>query len=94
VEVQVVVNDCLSSSCSRDLVAVCSATVSGAAITLTSDISWEENVGEGVPCTDDCGFPLATCAIEGLADGSYTVTFGAQTLDLTVPVATTACPLR
>jgi hypothetical protein len=94
VEVLVTVQECLSSSCSRDLVATCAATVDGSAITLTSDISWEQNVGAGVPCTEDCGTPLATCTVAGLADGTYQVTHGADVLELTVPIADTqACSM-
>lgn len=90
VDVVVVLEECLSSSCSRNLVGSCEATVDGNTITLTSTITWEQNVGEGVACTEDCGVPQANCTIEGLADGDYTVEYGGQTLDLTVPVADTA----
>lgn len=82
---QVVVQDCMSGSCTRNFVGSCSATASGSEITLTSDISWEENVG-AVACTDDCGIPMATCVLEGLADGTYDVTFGGEQLQLVVPV--------
>lgn len=86
VDVTIVLNDCMSSSCSRDFAGSCEAVVEGSTITLTSDMSWEQNVAVGAMCTDDCGIPQADCTISGLADGTYEVTFGDQTVTLTVPV--------
>lgn len=91
VDVVVVLAECLSSSCSRDFAGSCEATVDGSEITLTSTLSWAQNLGEGVPCTDDCGLPQADCTIAGLADGTYDVTYGGETFTLTVPVVDTAC---
>lgn len=85
VTVRVIAPGCLSSSCSRDLGGSCTAVVDGTDITLTSDISWEEDRGD-VACTDDCGIPAVSCTLADLPDGTYTVTFGSQTLTLTVPV--------
>lgn len=90
VDVLVVLSDCLSSSCSRNLQGACEATVDGASITLTSNISWEENVSPEAECTADCGVPTANCTIEGLADGTYSVVYGEQTLELVVPLSETA----
>lgn len=90
VDVLVRIPECLSSSCSRDFVGTCSVAVDGNTITLQSDISWEQNVGD-VTCTDDCGSPDASCVITGLGDGTYEVIFGDQTIPLTVPVEATAC---
>ena len=82
--ISVVVQDCMSSSCSREFAGSCSATIVDNQITLTSDIHWEDAIGD-IDCTDDCGIPATSCTLEGLADGTYTVAFGTQTLTLTVP---------
>jgi hypothetical protein len=86
ISISVTAPGCMSSSCSRNFAGSCAATVSGTEIALTSDIAWEQNEGD-VACTDDCGIPTTSCDLTGLADGSYTVTFGDQTFALTVPVA-------
>ena len=91
VVVTVTVDGCLSSSCSRAFGGSCTATVSGTTITLTSDIHWEQNVGVGATCTDDCGTPTVSCTIAGLADGTYDIVHGPQTVPLVVPVVDT-CP--
>lgn len=85
VTVHVTVQDCMSSSCSRNFDAECSAVVEGTEITLQSDIRWEDDQGN-VSCTDDCGIPAVSCTIANLAEGTYTVTFGTETFSLTVPV--------
>jgi hypothetical protein len=83
--------DCLSSSCSRAFEGSCTLTMDDpSTLTLTSDIRWEQNVGERVACTDDCGIPRVSCTLPSLPDGTYTVAFGSQTLDLTFP-ATEPC---
>ena len=86
VVVQVTAPDCLSSSCSRNLAGTCEGTLSGDTITLTSDIHWEDNVGEGVACTDDCGAPTVSCTLPALADGTYVVVLGGVETELVVPV--------
>jgi hypothetical protein len=91
VTVRVDPQECLSSSCSRAFQGSCSATVKGTAITVTSDISWEQNVAEGATCTDDCGSTAVECTLPALADGTYTVTFGTQQSELVVPI-TADCP--
>ncbi len=82
--VSVVVQDCMSSSCSRAFQGACTAAVAGTEITLTSDISWEDATGN-IDCTDDCGIPATSCTLEGLAEGTYNVTFGTESLTLAVP---------
>lgn len=81
--------ECLSSSCSRAFMGSCEATVQGATITVTSDISWEENRGPNVACTDDCGSTAVSCALPALADGTYTVIFGSEQRELVVPIEET-----
>lgn len=90
VAISVTVQDCMSSSCSRAFVGECSATLSGSVITVTSDISWEDNVAPNATCTDDCGIPMASCELTGVPDGTYTVMLGAQSLTVVLP-STDAC---
>ena len=84
-EFMVVVPGCMSSSCTQNFVGECAASFDGAEILLTSDISWETNVSPRASCTDDCGFPMATCTLDGLPDGTYTVLFGEETLTIELP---------
>jgi len=89
--VNVTAQDCMSSSCSRAFEASCTVTRDDATtLTLTSDIHWEQNVGVGVPCTDDCGIPRTSCTLPSLADGTYVVKFGTEELELVFP-ATEPC---
>jgi hypothetical protein len=88
--VSVTVDDCMSSSCSRAFEGSCTATVDGATVTVTSDLHWEQNLGEGVACTDDCGIPTTSCEIADLPDGTYTVVLGGVETEVTLP-ATTPC---
>jgi hypothetical protein len=76
---------CLSSSCSRAFQGSCTATLADTTITVTSDISWEQNVGVGVDCTDDCGSTAVSCTLPPLADGTYTVLFGTEQVELVIP---------
>ena len=91
VVVTVSVQECLSSSCDRDLGGECAATVEGNTITLTSEIRWETAVTPEM-CTDDCGLPSVTCTIPALADGTYTVVHGAQETTVVVPIADACDP--
>ncbi|MBC8067700.1 MAG: hypothetical protein IAG13_05145 [Deltaproteobacteria bacterium] len=92
ITVEVTAPDCLSSSCTRDVEASCTAAVEGQRIVLTSEIQWEENNGRIDGCTLDCGSASATCSLGRLADGAYTVVHGEEELALTVPVDG-SCPL-
>ncbi|MEQ1570718.1 MAG: hypothetical protein ABMA64_34130 [Myxococcota bacterium] len=89
-EFLVTVQECMSSSCSRAFAGSCEATFDGAAVTLTSDLSWEDDFTPGAECTDDCGIPSTTCTIADLPDGTWDVAFGGQTLTITLP-ATEPC---
>ncbi|MBA2322177.1 MAG: hypothetical protein H0V89_13615 [Deltaproteobacteria bacterium] len=90
--VSVTAPDCLSSSCSREFGGDCEAALDGTVITVTSEITWEQNVGEDVPCTDDCGIPTVTCAIAHMADGTYTVRIGGVESTLEVPITEPCYP--
>jgi hypothetical protein len=80
------VQECMSSSCSRDYVSSCALSFDGTSLTLQSDISWEDNISPDAMCTDDCGIPLAECTLADLPDGTYEVAFGAETLTLVWPL--------
>ncbi|MEL6347838.1 MAG: hypothetical protein AAFV53_32330 [Myxococcota bacterium] len=83
-------NTCLSSSCSRNSEASVSAAVAGNTIAISSSASWERNMGN-VDCTDDCGMLGDETDLGVLAEGSYTVTFGGESLTLTIPGEQAAC---
>jgi len=90
--VTVTAPECLSSSCSRDLDGACTATVDGATIEVTSEITWEQNEGPFANCTDDCGSPSIQCSLGELSAGSYTVVHGEDEVALVVPVEGGGCP--
>jgi hypothetical protein len=74
---------CLSSSCSKDATAACTATVSGNVIQVASTASFRQNV-EGA-CTDDCGALVAHCTTPPLPAGTYFLRHGADQAVITVP---------
>lgn len=90
VSIEVTAPGCLSSSCSRDVAAECSATLEGTRIEVTSSISWEEK--QRGTCTLDCGIAMASCGLDALPAGTYTVVHGEDEVELTVPVVA-SCPL-
>lgn len=85
--------DCLSSSCTRNVEAMCTATRDGATIRVESEISWEENHRRFAACTEDCGLAEATCSLAALPDGDYTIAIGDDERPLTLPLADPGCPL-
>jgi len=85
IELQVVVQDCMSSSCSQNFASSCEATVDGATLTLTSEMTWENDVSSDAACTDDCGIPMASCELADVADGTYTLDFDGETYVIDVP---------
>lgn len=91
VSVEVSAPDCLSSSCTRNVEASCSAAVEGTRIEITSDFSWEEK--DRGTCTLDCGSATAACSVGPLADGTYTVVHGEEEFQLVVPLEMQGCPL-
>jgi hypothetical protein len=78
--------ECLSSNCSRDVEASCTATLDGATIEVRSEISWEDKHGPFARCNEDCGDATATCDAGLIADGNYTVVLGDARIPLTIPV--------
>lgn len=92
VELLVVMEPCVSGSCTSDIVASCEATVSGNQITVTSSGSYREDSGLVKACTDDCRVVSATCSTASLPAGSYTVFHGEDVLPLDVPASLDSAP--
>jgi len=91
-EVTVRSDFCLSSSCSRNAVGSCEATLDGTTITITSQFEVEELTGDEVICTDDCGTIEANCGSVGpLAAGTYTMILGESTEEIEVPTTEGDC---
>jgi hypothetical protein len=82
VNVQVVFPGCLSSSCDRPKNALCAITEKDGVIRVSSHGEVEH---EGGSCTADCGSFTTRCTSEPIAPGTYTVTYGEQTAELTLP---------
>ena len=77
---------CLSSSCSRNRVGSCEASLDGVTISVTSQFSYEENVGENVPCTEDCANIQVDCGEVGpLPAGAYIVVHGGSSREVQLP---------
>jgi hypothetical protein len=88
-DIQVVAPTCLSSSCTHDRKAECTASVAGKVITIASNASYGEG---GNACTTDCRVLVAKCSTPQLPAGTYEVRHGTTTLMLTVPsTATPPC---
>lgn len=83
-EVQVNADICLSSSCSRNAVGSCTASLTDGVITVESDFSWEEQINPSA-CTDDCGSLTATCDLGDLPAGDYVLRHGDTETDVTAP---------
>ena len=76
------IDQCLSSSCSHDRFAGCTVERDGVAIVIRANASWTER---GTSCTADCGYLEATCELDGLTQGQYTVSLGGRSLVLEIP---------
>ena len=81
-DLNVVMPDCLSSSCGLDRQAECTAAVNGSLIDVTSKASYRQ---QGNTCTTDCGVLVAKCSVPPLPAGAYTIRHGLTELTLTVP---------
>jgi hypothetical protein len=82
VKVNVSFPGCLSSSCDRTQNAQCRITEKDGVIKVASH---GEVVRKDDECTDDCGSFTVQCASEPIAAGTYVVTYGEQTAELTLP---------
>lgn len=78
---QVAGASCLSSSCTEDIVASCSVTLSGQSLRVEADFTWTESSGT---CTDDCMSVVATCTTPSLPAGVYTIALGTRSATVTV----------
>jgi len=74
---------CLSGSCTTDRQATCTATQSGAVITVDATASYHET-GDST-CTTDCRLLMAHCATAPLPEGTYTFSFAHLNTALMVP---------
>jgi hypothetical protein len=77
--------ECLSSSCDRNRVMACTATLDGSTITVSSEFTWETASGPNVACTDDCGMLITECTVGPLPAGAYTVVHGDETSNVDIP---------
>ncbi len=84
VEVNVSFPGCLSSSCDTPKNAQCRITEKDGVIKVASHGEVERSGGA---CTDDCGSFTTQCTSEPIAPGTYVVTYGEQTAELTLPAA-------
>ncbi|RAL23962.1 hypothetical protein DL240_07380 [Lujinxingia litoralis] len=82
--ISVTIPICLSSSCSLNPEASCTASVEGTTITLSSEASFLDYSVTDRACTEDCGQLQARCAIPALEAGEYTVIHGEETFTLEV----------
>jgi hypothetical protein len=83
VEVTVSFPGCLSSSCDIPKNAQCRITEKDGVIKVASHGEVEHTGGA---CTDDCGSFTTRCtSAEPIAPGTYVVTYGEQTAELTLP---------
>ncbi len=85
-DIVVVFDGCLSSSCDGRREASCTLTeTSSRSFRMTSLLQWTDFRGDGLDCTDDCGFLEARCTTSTLAAGQYSVELdGAQTVEFEV----------
>jgi hypothetical protein len=73
---------CLSSSCSKERQAECTAVLAGNVIQVSSTASFRQ---EGQVCTDDCGALVARCTSPPLPAGTYFLQHGADRVVVTIP---------
>lgn len=82
VEVTVSFPGCLSSSCDKPKTALCRVTLQDGVLKVAS---YGEVEHEGGACTDDCGSFTTHCTSEPIPPGTYAVTYGELTTELTLP---------
>jgi hypothetical protein len=79
---------CTSSSCDQVEHASCTATLEGTTLTIEATARIRSKDGQ---CTLDCGSVTAGCQTPPLPAGVYTLVYGEDSVELTVPVATATC---
>lgn len=79
------VGECLSSSCTTDRSAACSATLEGGVVQVRAVGQWVDISAQQQACTADCQVLGARCATVPLPAGVYEVRFGPGRVSLAVP---------
>jgi hypothetical protein len=86
--VRFTIDNCLSSSCTRDPEASCAVRTDGpAGFEIDATATWIDTTNLGQGCTDDCLQLGATCTTPPLAAGSYLFTIGVRSVTLEIPSA-------
>lgn len=78
-------DDCLSSSCDTNRQGSCDVEVSADRIVISSQGSYTDESGAGSSCTDDCGVFDVTCDTGPIPEGEYTLVYGSEEIDLSIP---------
>lgn len=90
--ISAVVGRCFSGSCAREIEVELDADVDARSIDLVSVWAWEQPIPRnGVACTDDCNMPFADVELGTLAEGTYTVSYGDEQIELVIPSTDRAC---
>jgi hypothetical protein len=76
---------CLSNECATKRQAQCAVKRDGNKLVVTSELSWTAPGALERPCPGTCSMLDATCSIEPLQPGKYTVVHGARTMEVQVP---------
>ena len=82
-QLSVVFNVCLSSSCSTNRQASCMVAKSGNTFAVTARGSYHQDTSGA--CTDDCGVLNPTCATPPVSEGTFTFEYAGGSVDLVVP---------
>ena len=85
IELTVIFNSCLSSSCSEFHETSCAIERDGTTITVNSQGSYTDTTPPDGACTADCGSLSATCQGPELEAGTYTIEHGDETWEFDVP---------
>lgn len=78
-------DECLSSSCDTNRVGSCDVEVSAGRIVISSQGSYTDESGAGSGCTNDCGIFDVTCETGPIPEDEYTVVYGSEEIDLSIP---------
>ena len=90
-QVEVDFGVCLSSSCDELVEASCTTTLDGTTLRVEAMATVRSQTGPNVACTADCGPATTTCDTPVLAPGTYTVIYGEQQSEFTIPTAEPSC---
>ena len=85
VTITVVPEVCISSSCSRNYVATCTAVAEDGVIEVRTQVRWGDRVGP-MGCTDDCGPGFSNVVCSTTAEpGTWTVVYGDSEVEVELP---------